>query len=197
MEEKKDAWGMHGAQEKHGDPEPHDAQGAQESHVTQGARELHDAQGAQGQHETHGAREPHGQLPTALVLAGGGSALGTLGGGNGEDGGFSLPKPFAHRICLIEETRVAGTTHAPEIEEAAEELTEGRELRFVREPGNLVDKWAIQVYVGEHRIGYVAADRNEILSRLMDGGKRLVGEVVGHELVGRWHKVTMGVWLDD
>ncbi|MEE1275304.1 MAG: HIRAN domain-containing protein [Olegusella sp.] len=179
MAEKKDAWGMGRTQEKHGDPEPHDAQGAPKPN------------------EAQDAQDSHGQLPTALVLAGGGSALGTLSGGNGEGGSLSLPRPFAHRICLIEETRVAGTTHAPEIEEAAEELTEGRELRFVREPGNLVDKWAIQVYAGEHRIGYVAADRNEILARLMDGGKRLVGEVVDHELVGHWHKVTMGVWLDD
>ena len=169
MAEKKDAWGMGRTQEKHGDPEPHDAQGAPKPN------------------EAQDAQDSHGQLPTALVLAGGGSALGTLSGGNGEGGSLSLPRPFAHRICLIEETRVAGTTHAPEIEEAAEELTEGRELRFVREPGNLVDKWAIQVYAGEHRIGY-AVDHVPVFVADAEPPCRIAVEDVRDTAYREYHK---------
>lgn len=134
-------------------------------------------------------------LPGGLVVVPGtGGGLDPLGGGKG---GFSLPVPFAQRICLIEETRVAGTTHASGIEDVADKLVPGCKLRLLREPGNLADTWAIKVFAGDVRIGYVPADRNEILARLMDGGKRLSAEVVDHELVGTWHKVTMGVWLDD
>jgi hypothetical protein len=47
------------------------------------------------------------------------------------------------------------------------------------------------------RLGYVPADVNEILARLMDAGKRLYGEVTEIDLVGSWWRIAMGVWMDD
>jgi len=43
----------------------------------------------------------------------------------------------------------------------------------------------------------VPVDVNEIPARLMDGGKRLYGEVTEVRLVGGWWRIAMGVWMDD
>ena len=130
----------------------------------------------------------------ALAVIGTSTLLGTS-----EIGGktLSVPIPFANPITLIEETRVAGTSHVPDIDGIVARLERGFELRLQREPDNLVDSWAIQVYAEEDRIGYVSADCNEILARLMDGGKALSATLLSKELIGTWHKITMAVRLDD
>ena len=130
-------------------------------------------------------------------------ALATIGAGAligiSETAGTSLsvPIPFENPITLIEETRVAGTTHVPRIDAIVAELKCGCELRLQREPDNLADPWAIKVLAGEERIGYVPADCNEILARLMDGGKALSAKLRSKERIGSWHKLTMEVRLDD
>lgn len=110
---------------------------------------------------------------------------------------LSVPVPFQSRIVLIEDVRVAGTTHIHGIDALAETLETGMELRLEREPGNLSDAWAIKVFAGSERIGYVPADCNEILARLMDGGKVLSAKLTGKEKLGTWNKLHMEVSLDD
>ena len=110
---------------------------------------------------------------------------------------LSVPVPFQNKIVLIEETRVAGTTHVSGIDAIVEGLEVGMDLRFEREPGNLVDYWAIKVYAGDERIGFVPADCNEVLARLMDGGKALSAKLTGKEKLGNWNKLRMEVSLDD
>jgi hypothetical protein len=92
---------------------------------------------------------------------------------------------------------VAGTTLINGIDELVEELEVGAGLRLEREPDNLADHWAIRVYAGKRRIGYVPADCNEILARLMDGGKALSAKLTGKEKIGTWNKLHMEVSLDD
>ena len=58
---------------------------------------------------------------------------------------LSVPVPFQNRIVLIEDTRIAGTTHIRGIDGIVEGLEVGMELRLEREPGNLADCWAIRV----------------------------------------------------
>ena len=110
---------------------------------------------------------------------------------------LSVPMPFQNKIVLIEDTRVAGTTHIRGIDEIVEKLETDADLRLVREPDNLADSWAIRVYSGEERIGYVPADCNEVLARLMDGGKALSAKLTGKEKLGTWNKLHMEVSLDD
>jgi hypothetical protein len=132
-----------------------------------------------------------------------GGALATIGVGNvlaaADAAGkpLSVPVPFQNSIVLIEETRVAGTTLINGIDELVEELEVGAGLRLEREPDNLADHWAIRVYAGKRRIGYVPADCNEILARLMDGGKALSAKLTGKEKIGTWNKLHMEVSLDD
>lgn len=126
-----------------------------------------------------------------------GSVLSLIHGGTGA-GKIEVPKPFSEPICLIPETRVAGTAHVEDIDEIAEDLEEGVHLRFERDATNRYDRWAIRVYDGkDRRMGFVAADVNEIPARLMDAGKRVFGKVTDVKLLGSWYKIEMAVYLDD
>ena len=142
-----------------------------------------------------------GANPTAC--AGASSALAAIGAGSliaasdAAGAPLSVPIPFQNKIVLIEDTRIAGTTHVHGIDAIVEGLEIDSELRLEREPGNLADTWAIRVFSGEQRIGYVPADCNEVLARLMDGGKALSAKLTGKEKVGNWNKLHMEVSLDD
>ena len=131
------------------------------------------------------------------------SALATIGAGgliaaaNAAGTPLSVPVPFQSKIVLFEDLRVAGTTHVKGIDAIAEQLEAGMDLHLEREPGNLADGWAIKVLAGDKRIGYVPADCNEVLARLMDGGKALSATLTGKEKVGTWNKLHMEVSLDD
>ena len=130
----------------------------------------------------------------ALALIGAG---GIIAAADAAGASLSVPMPFQNKIVLIEDTRVAGTTHIHGIDGIVKGLDVGSDLRLEREPNNLADSWAIKVFAGNDRIGYVPADVNEILARLMDGGKALSAKLVGKEKIGNWNKLHMEVSLDD
>lgn len=116
----------------------------------------------------------------------------------GKGGVPDIPKPFAQEICLIPETRIAGTTHIDNIAELADALAKDSKLTLVREPNNAFDRWAIKVLDARgNKLGFLPADNNEILARLMDGGKRLFARVLDKELRGSWHVIKVEVVLDD
>lgn len=131
------------------------------------------------------------------------NAIATIGAGglmavsDAAGASLSVPIPFQSKIVLIEDTRVAGTTHIHDIDAIVAKLEDGAHLRLERELGNMVDPWAIKVHAGEDRIGYVPADCNELLARLMDGGKALSAKLTGREKLGTWNKLHMEVSLDD
>lgn len=129
---------------------------------------------------------------SALATIAQAKSLGLVG-----EGALSVPMPFESKIALFESVRVAGTTHAPGIDDTMESMAEGAKLDFVREPGNQVDKWAVRIEHGGRKIGYMPADRNEVLARLMDGGKTIQGKLVSHERQGNWWKVYVEVSLVD
>ena len=110
---------------------------------------------------------------------------------------LSVPMPFESRIVLFESIRVAGTSHAPDIDATMGQMPDEARLDLVREPDNQADSWAIRVEHDGKKIGYMPADKNEVLARLMDGGKTLGGELASHELRGTWWNVHMEVYLID
>lgn len=142
-------------------------------------------------------------MGTSGKADGPGNALATIGAGgimsaaDAAGASLSVPVPFQNKIVLIEDTRIAGTTHVHGIDEIVGRLEVGADLRFEREPGNLADAWAIRVFAGDENIGYVPADCNEVLARLMDGGKAISAKLTGKEKVGTWNKLHMEVSLDD
>lgn len=121
-----------------------------------------------------------------------GQSLGLTG-----TGALSIPLPFESKIVLCESVRVAGTTHTPNIANIMREMPEDARLVFFREPDNQADPWAIRVEYGGRKIGYMPADKNELIARLMDGGKTVRGSLKEKELQGNWWKVYMEVSLID
>ena len=106
--------------------------------------------------------------------------------------GIEIPKPFSQPICLVPDTRIAGTTHVDDIDELAPKLSVGERLALVREKDNKYDEWRIRVNTSAGgRLGFVPADINKIPARLMDGGKALYAEVNKVEKVGGWGRRTM------
>ena len=132
-------------------------------------------------------------------VTGGLVAIPTTALSQGRDGnaGLSVPMPFAQRIVLVEDTYVAGTTHVEDIDEVVAGMRVGQELALERDVANAFDPWAIRVLCAGRRIGFVSCDTNELLARLMDGGKRVGATVTEFERLGRWHKIHMEVFLDD
>ena len=124
-------------------------------------------------------------------------ASGIMSAADAAGASLSMPMPFQKKIVLIEDTRIAGTTHVHGIDEIVEKLEIDSDLRLEREPDNLADAWAIKVFADDDRIGFVPADCNEVLARLMDGGKALSARLTGKEKVGAWNKLHMEVSLDD
>ncbi len=57
--------------------------------------------------------------------------------------------------------------------EAKDHLQEGVALRLVREPQNLYDRFAIQVWWQEHPLGYIPAYENIVPANMMDAGVSL------------------------
>lgn len=116
---------------------------------------------------------------------------------NGEGSGISIDLPFPTTIVLHEDIVVAGTTHVANFDRILEPVSFPADVSLVRDPGNLHDLWAIKVMIGPDRIGFVPCDVNEVLARLMDGGKRIEGTVLEKELLGKWTKLHMEVRLVD
>lgn len=108
-----------------------------------------------------------------------------------------LGKPFANKIYLIDVVD-AGTTHIENIQDLEPKLKCDTKVYFYREPANEVDPFAIVIKneAGE-KYGYIPRKQNEILARLLDGGKLLYGIVQSKEFVGNWLKITLKVFLDD
>lgn len=117
---------------------------------------------------------------------------------NGEPGGLSVDMPFSNKICLVPHTRVAETGKVADIDEAAAALREGDTLRLVRQKGNLANRWAIQVLSPRGgKLGFVPRDVNQILARLLDGGKHVFAEVLDVSERNYWWRIEIAIYLDD
>lgn len=132
------------------------------------------------------------EATTELSAIAQGQSLGLVGAST-----LSVPVPFESKIVLFESVRIAGTTHTPSINDVIDRIPEDALLRFVREPDNQADPWAIRVEYDGRKIGYMPADKNELIARLMDGGKTLHGSLLERSLQGNWWKVYMEVSLID
>lgn len=101
-------------------------------------------------------------------------------------------------ICFIEETTIAGTNHVDGIHEIARQLAPGAPLALEHDDRNPYDPWAVRVLDGQgRRLGYVSCDYNEVVARLLDGGKRVAGRLRHLANVEAWTRIEMGVFLYD
>ena len=117
--------------------------------------------------------------------------LALLGGGAG--GGL---QPFAREIFLLNDI-VAGTSYCKNIEDVIDQVTPGTILKMRRDPDNEVDEFAIGIYIGTTRIGWIPMKNNLIIARLMDAGKAFTCKVVKVSCLGSWWKINVSIYMID
>lgn len=111
----------------------------------------------------------------------------------GQSNGQALA-PFSREIFLLNIV-VAGTTHCEKIEEYEPFLQPELVLRMIRDPKNAHDEQAIGIYWEENHIGWVPADLNLIISRLMDAGKAFFCRIEKTARKGKWVKIKCNVYM--
>ena len=102
--------------------------------------------------------------------------------------------PFRREVFLLK-IIVAGTTHCKDIQLVESEIIPEKVLTMKREPRNKHDEFAISVYCGETRIGYVPAGLNEVCSRLMDAGKMFFCRVISKEWKNQWLRIESNIYM--
>ena len=108
-----------------------------------------------------------------------------------------MPAPFIQELFLME-CDIAGTGYVDGIEKICDSLPEEAILTFVREPKNPHDVFAIRIdSANGEKLGYVPRRKNEVLARLMDGGKLLYGKILKKEIVNDWVNIRIKVFMRD
>ncbi len=82
----------------------------------------------------------------------------------------------ASRKLLMNQFRVAGLAYY-DVETAIHRMQASDPLRLVAEPANPHDEFAVEIWHGEHKLGYVPRSDNQHLSRLLRQGATLACEV--------------------
>ncbi len=59
------------------------------------------------------------------------------------------------------------------------------------------DEFAIGIYVGTTRIGWVPMKQNLVIARLMDAGKAFTCKVVKVTCLGAWWKINVSIYMID
>ncbi|MBR0405250.1 MAG: HIRAN domain-containing protein [Eggerthellaceae bacterium] len=114
------------------------------------------------------------------------------------DPSLGVGAPFSQPILLFERARVAGTTNIRDIDFICEDIEPGAKLGLKRDADNRDDAFAVRVFSPKNElIGYVPADINEPIARLLDAGKHLYAVMTDHERYHAWNKVYFEVYLDD
>ena len=113
--------------------------------------------------------------------------------GSGGSGGI---QPFAREIFVLNEF-VAGTTYCENLEDVIDQVTPGTVLKLRRDPGNEVDEFAIGIYIGTTRIGWVPMKENLVIARLMDAGKAFTCKVVKVQCLGSWWRINVSIYMID
>lgn len=85
--------------------------------------------------------------------------------------GLLLPDTamLSSKKVKIYENYIKGIAHY-RFKKVGTKLKEGDSVYLKREPGNLYDSFAIEVYHGDNKLGYIAAYENIALSNLLDQG---------------------------
>lgn len=115
-----------------------------------------------------------------------------------QDSALDLGNPFSQPILLIGEARIAGTQRHPGLQDLSPEVQLGMRLSLHRDDSNSYDPWSVHILMPDGRIlGYLPADINEMIARLMDAGKRVYAIVKRKSMVDSWHRIYIEVYLDD
>ena len=102
---------------------------------------------------------------------------------------------FKKEIMVLE-CMVAGTSFR-KLEKVEAELLSKVQLEMKREGKNEFDAFAIALYFGDVKVGYIPKDKNEVISRLMDAGKAFYSTIQAREWEGNWLRLDVKVYMKD
>ena len=102
-----------------------------------------------------------------------------------------MPKEILVLECLV-----AGTSFR-KLETIEPELKSEVKLSCKREAGNEYDKFAIGLWFNDTKVGYIPREKNEVIARLMDGGKSFFAILQAKEWEGNWLRLDIKVYLKD
>lgn len=105
-------------------------------------------------------------------------------------------QPFAREIFVLN-VFVAGTTYCEHIGDVIDQVAPGAMLKLRRDPDNEVDEYAIGIFVGTTRIGWVPMKDNLVIARLMDAGKAFTCKVVKATCLGSWWRINVSIYMID
>lgn len=111
-------------------------------------------------------------------------------------GQHGITLPFDRDIFIIE-IHIAGTSYREDIDKIEPLLKPGQMYRMVREPENKFDKFAIEIYFEDYKLGYVPAAQNQIVARLMDAGKMFFCKLIRKHWKGNWLNLETEVYMKD
>jgi hypothetical protein len=75
-------------------------------------------------------------------------------------------------------------------------LKPGAQLDLLREPTNPYDPFAVEIYRGKVKLGYVPRSDNKHISRLLEQGAKLECRVIEADPeAGEWNRVRVEVWM--
>ena len=120
--------------------------------------------------------------PELLALLGGGAGAGI--------------QPFAREIFVLNEF-VAGTSYCNNIDEVIDQVTPGTSLKLRRDPDNELDEYAVGIFIGTTRIGWIPMKDNLVIARLMDAGKAFTCKVVKVTNLGTWWRINVSIYMID
>lgn len=96
-------------------------------------------------------------------------------------GGIILPKTlFTQKPVKIYDNYISGHWYYS-YNEISSQLKEGLPLSLVREPENVYDSFAVEVYFQDHKIGYLKAYENIAIANMLDAGATLNAEISLHQ----------------
>ena len=113
--------------------------------------------------------------------------------------GGGVPMPFVQELFLLE-CEIAGTGFVKDIELKAKALQVDTVVSLIREADNKYVKLAIRIDdPAGGKLGYVPRKKNEVLARLLDGGKMLYGKVDEIEFseFSSWITITIKIYMKD
>ena len=111
------------------------------------------------------------------------------------NGGLALP--YSNDIFLLD-CHIAGTSHVEDINSIYPDLYIDQKIILRRESSNKHDGLAILVLTEDQKkLGYIPRDQNEVISRLMDAGKRLFAQIQSIKDKNGWKNINIKVYMSD
>lgn len=89
----------------------------------------------------------------------------------------SLKQTPAERVVMLDDFHVAGVRYY-EGRELLEELKAGEPLALRLQPANPHDKFAVEIFRGETKLGYIPRTHNQHISRMLEHGFELRCQIV-------------------